>query len=34
VTDQPAGGEKARPRRLGGGLPPMDPAPATHVLDR
>jgi polyhydroxyalkanoate synthase len=29
------GGEKARPRRLGAaGLPPMEPAPGTYVLDR
>jgi class II poly(R)-hydroxyalkanoic acid synthase len=29
------GGDKARPRRLGAaGLPPMEPAPGTYVLDR
>jgi polyhydroxyalkanoate synthase len=29
------GGEKARPRRLGAaGLPPLDPAPGSYVLDR
>jgi polyhydroxyalkanoate synthase subunit PhaC len=29
------GGEKARPRRLGGaGVQPLDPAPGTYVLDR
>jgi polyhydroxyalkanoate synthase len=29
------GGEKARPRRLGAaGLPPLEPAPGTYVLDR
>jgi poly[(R)-3-hydroxyalkanoate] polymerase subunit PhaC len=33
--DQRGGGEKTRPRRLGAaGLPPLDPAPGTYVLDR
>jgi polyhydroxyalkanoate synthase len=33
--EQRGGGEKARPRRLGAaGLPPLDPAPGTYVLDR
>jgi poly(3-hydroxyalkanoate) synthetase len=33
--EQRGGGEKARPRRLGAaGLPPLDPAPGSYVLDR
>jgi len=33
--DQRGGGDKPRPRRLGAaGLPPLDPAPGTYVLDR
>ena len=33
--EQRGGGDKARPRRLGAaGLPPLDPAPGSYVLDR
>jgi polyhydroxyalkanoate synthase len=33
--EERGGGERSRPRRLGAaGLPPMDPAPGTYVLDR
>jgi poly[(R)-3-hydroxyalkanoate] polymerase subunit PhaC len=33
--EQRGGGDKPRPRRLGAaGLPPLDPAPGTYVLDR
>jgi poly(3-hydroxyalkanoate) synthetase len=33
--EQRGGGTKARPRRLGGaGLPPLDSAPGTYVMDR